>query len=87
MHWTDKYECRVLEGQHGFGMRRLSVKRVDGGDGIPWDDLQMLKDEHLGFGAVAVEVYPAAWHLVDEMNCRHLWEVPVDFPINMCGKR
>lgn len=80
------YECRVLEGQRG-GMRRLVVRAVSGRGGIGWDALQMLKDEYLGPDAVAVEVYPAAHDAVDEVNQRHLWEVPPDFlPFGLHGR-
>jgi len=72
------YECQVLEGQRG-GYRRLIVERIDGKDGIGWDDLQQLKNEYLGPHAVAVEVYPAELDVVNERNRRHLWEVPEGF--------
>jgi hypothetical protein len=52
---------------------------VDGRGGIGWDVLQALKDEYLGADAVAVEVYPAARDVVNEVNRRHLWEVPPGF--------
>lgn len=57
-------------------IRKLSVERVDGRDGIGWDELQALKDELLGPDAVAVEVYPPADEVVNERNRRHLWEFP-----------
>lgn len=60
-----------------WGMtRHLRVWREDGRDGITWDELQRLKDEHLGPDVLAVELYPPACRLVDEVNMRHLWEVP-----------
>ncbi|MBU0494191.1 MAG: hypothetical protein KKA73_18565 [Chloroflexi bacterium] len=62
-------------------IRHLKVWRHDGHGGsicrgIPWDDLQALKDEMLGVETLAVEVYPPADLLVNEANMRHLWEVP-----------
>ena len=56
--------------------RHLRVWREDGGDGIPWDHLQQLKDHALGAETWAVEVYPPAERVVNEINMRHLWEVP-----------
>lgn len=55
--------------------RHLAVERRDGRDGIPWDDLQALKDEYLGPEVCAVEFYPAVGDVVNERNRRHLWEV------------
>lgn len=71
------------------GIVRLSIvsaKRVTPSqgrglqDGIPWDDLQQIKDR-LGYhGRDAVEVYPAEDDLVDVANMRHLWILPYRLP-------
>jgi hypothetical protein len=50
-------------------------------DGIPWDDLQEIKNEVAGRDERAIEIYPAADELVNEANIRHLWVVPWDFPL------
>ncbi len=52
------------------------MQRTDGRDGITWDELQQIKDKYLGPDASAVEFYPAATSVVNELNMRHLWEVP-----------
>ena len=52
------------------------MQRTDGGDGITWDELQQIKDECLGPDATAVEFYPPTTGVVNELNMRHLWEVP-----------
>ena len=72
------YTTQVTEHRiPGLGWaRKLSVERIDGLDGIPWDDLQALKDEAFGRDAAAVEVYPPADEVVNERNRRHLWEWP-----------
>ena len=57
-------------------VRHLVVKRRDGKSGISWDDLQALKDEHLGTDVHAIEFYPAHDQIVNEINARHLWELP-----------
>lgn len=73
------FQTQVLEVTAPWGWsRHLKVQRVDGGDGITWDELQRIKDERLGPEATAVEFYPPAHRVVDELNMRHLWEVPQD---------
>lgn len=54
----------------------LRVLRVDGRDGISWDDLQRIKNEIVGADRLAVEVYPPEAELVNEVNMRHLWVLP-----------
>jgi hypothetical protein len=54
----------------------LRVMRRDLKSGISWEELQAVKDEYLGPDAQAVEVYPRACDVVDELPMRHLWEVP-----------
>ncbi len=72
-----QYRVQVLEIVAPWGWcRHMKVQRLDGKDGISWDDLQKLKDEHLGPDALAVELYPSASRVVNEANIRHLWEVP-----------
>jgi len=56
--------------------RHLVVERHDGKGGIPWEVLQAAKDEALGPDALAVEIYPERDDVVNEVNRRHLWEVP-----------
>jgi hypothetical protein len=73
-----RYSAQVLEvltPAWGY-TRHLRVWRNDGRGGIPWDDLQAIKDEMLGGETMAVEVYPPEGLLVNEANMRHLWEVP-----------
>jgi len=66
----------------GLGwIRHLKVWRIDGQDGITWDELQTVKDEALGPGVQAVEVYPPAYELVNDVNLRHLWEIPAHIPL------
>lgn len=74
------FDCAVTEISTPYGMlRQLKVCRRDGDDGISWDQLQSLKDEHLGLEVWAVEVYPPHDEVVDDMNCRHLFEIPAHF--------
>ncbi len=79
MAYRPTFQTQVLEVRAPWGWtRHLKVQRTDGGDGITWDELQQLKDERLGTDATAVEFYPPAQSVVDELNMRHLWEVPQD---------
>lgn len=54
----------------------MKVRRASGLGGISWDTLQKLKNEHLGPDACAIEFFPPEYNTVDELNMRHLWEVP-----------
>lgn len=64
-------DCARLDG-----VRLLMVRRIDGRDGIPWDDLQVLKG-HAGYGdREAVEIYPPDTKVVNHANMRHLWVLP-----------
>jgi hypothetical protein len=75
-----RFQVQVLEVQAPWGWsRHLKVQRTDGRDGITWDDLQKIKDEYLGTDVAAVEFYPPATRVVNELNMRHLYEVPVEW--------
>jgi len=76
MEETSNLSFQVLPMATPWGTRHLVVERFDGRDGITWDQLQAAKSEALGPDAVAIEVYPADADVVDEVNRRHLWEVP-----------
>ena len=93
-NWHETYEARVDEHavywnkrDHNYDrVRKLAVSRLDGKDGIPWDDLQIIKDDLLGPETTAVEVYPPHDEIIDEVNRRHLWEFP-DCPFSLAGYR
>ena len=82
-----QYRVQVLETQTPWGWsRHMKVQRLDGKGGISWDELQRLKDEHLGPDVLAVDLDPPANRVVNEVNMRHLWEVPEDvLPIGFQG--
>lgn len=66
----------VMDCARPDGVRLLMVRRIDGRDGIPWDDLQVLKG-HAGYGdREAVEIYPPDARVVNQANMRHLWVLP-----------
>lgn len=43
---------------------------------ITWDELQALKNKHMGEDAVAIEVYPKGKEVLNNANVRHLWRFP-----------
>lgn len=53
----------------------LRVERRDGADGIPWDDLQKIKNIACGPEMLLVEFYPPQEQMIDEVNARHLWAI------------
>ena len=74
------FQVQVLETEAPWGWcRHLTVQRTDGKDGITWDQLQRIKNEYLGPHAAAVEFYPPDTRVVNELNMRHLWEVPEEW--------
>lgn len=54
----------------------LVINRHDGAAGIPWADMQRIKDDLMGPERVAVEVYPPRSQLIDDANMYHLWVLP-----------
>jgi hypothetical protein len=56
----------------------LRVWRRDGKDGITWDQLQAVKNEALGPEVRCIEIYPPDDEVVDELNMRHLFVLPID---------
>lgn len=84
-----KYHVQILVVLTRLGpIRHLKVSRANGRGGIPWEDLQDLKNEALGEDVLAVEVYPPSHLVVDETNMRHLWEMPGGHvPSNLLNKR
>ena len=78
--WHDTYAVDVGERKTPWGWsQHLRVYRRDGADGIPWDDLQHIKNDVLGADVAAVEIYPPQGDLINEANMRHLWTVPTGF--------
>lgn len=61
----------------------LKVRRRDGQDDISWDELQQVKNELLGEEVTAIEIFPAAYDLVNEAPIRHLWAVPTEMVPNL----
>jgi hypothetical protein len=69
------------------GFTRLSINRTEWDeregrfrDNIGWDDLQRLKAE-AGYGDVpAVELYPPDQHVMNTVNMRHLFLLPIAPP-------
>ena len=49
--------------------------------GLTWAAKQRIKDELVGTGRVAVEVFPPASELVDQADAFHLWVLPEGFKL------
>lgn len=54
----------------------VSICRHDGNEGVPWDDMQAIKNQLFGDDAEAVELFPAASRVVNHANVCHLWVKP-----------
>lgn len=74
------FRC-VAERTEWGPVERLMVRRNDGGTGVPWADMQRIKDELCGPERVAVEVFPPRSELVDNRNIYHLWVLPEGFEL------
>ncbi len=73
----NEFVTQVLETVVSWGrIRHLKICRADNKDGITWDQLQYLKNEALGKDACAIEFYPPEDELINDVNIRHLWEIP-----------
>lgn len=85
-----KYTIQILEvytPKWGF-TRHMKVKRSDGKSGISWDILQQLKNEYLGPDVMAVEIFPPEHEVVNDLNMRHLWEIPLgQIPVTLNGDK
>lgn len=67
---------------------RLSIRRIDGAEiRERWDDLQLIKDELLGVDAMAIEVYPPAFDVLQDCPMRHLFVVPSGFDLPCVWRR
>ncbi len=77
-NWGDTYSAQVVVTYTPIGpVNHLKVRRHDGGTNrLTWDELVAIKNEMLGEGACAIELFPRAADVVNEANIRHLWELP-----------
>jgi hypothetical protein len=77
----DRAPGRVLGAQAGKPAPywHLSVRRLDREPVHDWRDLQSVKNDVVGPGREAVELYPAEERLVDAANQFHLWVLPVGY--------
>ena len=76
---SKKYMVQIFKENNN--LIRLSINKTshDGlswTDGIPWDELQKIKNE-VGYEDFdAVEIYPKERDVVNVSNMRHLWVMP-----------
>jgi hypothetical protein len=72
-YWTnDRYQVIARIVADG-SMVHLSIKRHDRKALHDWRHLQQIKNEVVGYGCEAVELYPADERVLDEANQYHLW--------------
>lgn len=72
---SKKYQVIVYVGIYPvFGeMVHLYIERRDGSKIRPWVDFQRIKNDLIGPGCCAIEVYPQEDELVDDVDMWHLW--------------
>lgn len=82
MRWSD-YDIQTLESYvEGIGpVLHIKVAKRSGRGGITWDALQKIKNREAGEDAAAIEVYPPEHELVYDVEMRHLWVMPPDYPL------
>lgn len=74
---NDHYSVQVYEVRTNIGdVIQLVIRRHDGRTIEAWADLQRIKNELVGEGRTAVQMYPAMADLVDQANLYHLWVLP-----------
>lgn len=68
-------------------VQRLAVVRKDSATVRSWRDMQAIKDELAGPSRTAIEVFPPAGEVIDEINAYHLWVLPPGFllPVDLHG--
>lgn len=54
---------------------------INGERDIPWKEKQKIKNEIFGEDRIAIEVFPEESHLVDVMDCYHLWVFPKNYQL------
>jgi len=79
--WSPTWKA-ALRIYYDLALMLISVEH----DGtIAWDELQDIKDDIAGPEAVAIEVYPPADRVVNNIAMRHLWLLgPDDFWPDLC---
>ena len=78
--WQAIYTARqTVSIRHGRQLQHLRIQRRDGKPiTCGWDLLQRIKNETLGADVRMAEYYPPEDQVVNEINARHLWEIPED---------
>lgn len=79
--WSPEYRATATHRwtAKGGSLAHLKIVRSDGQPiTCGWDLLQRIKNETLGADVPMVEWYPPDDEVVNEINARHLWEVPAE---------
>lgn len=72
------YSVQLFQHRGHEGVDHLCVRRHDDGTGIPWTDMQRIKDRLADDGTErwGLEVFPPVRAIVDNYNLRHIWVMP-----------
>lgn len=84
---NNKFLCMEFPPRHtAYGLvRHLAIQRTTGERVVRWGPLQRIKNETVGPEAVAVELYPAAAEVVEDVHVYHLWVLPPRYPLPGVG--
>ena len=75
---SDKFRAHAYKDGDSI---RLDIERLDGSDGITWDELQSIKND-CGFADNdAIEFYPKAKNVINSGNWRHLYVFDKELPL------
>ena len=76
----------VLDRTLENGVRHLAVSSLSG-IRPAWREMQRIKDELAGGDKTAVEVYPPATEIVDQVNMFHIWILSEPLPFSLFTRR
>ena len=74
---NNRYSIQISDQETSWGtVVHLWIGRHDNEMPRSWMDLQRIKNELVGEGRIAVEVFPAEEAFVNQANMTHLWVLP-----------
>lgn len=85
-NWRRTYNYRLTVEKHGDRwLQHLRIFRHDRkAIRCTWDILQRIKNDAVGESVAMVEVFPPTDQVVNEVNYRHMYELPqLDFGLHL----
>ena len=77
-YWEDEtYIVKQYPLEGPMVWYQLLIRRKDMGKNLPWADKQAIKDQVVGKGWEAVELFPSEDRTFDTSNTYHLWAAPL----------